>query len=75
MRYDAVTFLRALFQNPETADGPQGAATAEIRPQDLPLRWRVEWEERAAVREYCGGMPRADAEAAALAEIVRLMRA
>ena len=46
-----------------------------IGPGDLPLNWRVEWEERAAVKEYCGGMPRADAEAAALAEIVRLMGA
>jgi len=30
-----------------------------------------DFEERAAIREFCGGMPRPEAEAAAYAEIVR----
>lgn len=29
-----------------------------------------EFEERAAIREFCGGMPRPDAEAAAYAEVM-----
>jgi hypothetical protein len=44
-----------------------------IRVEDLPGDWRVEWEERAAVMEYDGRMPRERAEAAALKEIVRKM--
>lgn len=74
MRDDALMFLQGLFQSPQATDGLQNVSTADIRPQDLPLRWQVEWEERAAIREYCGEMSRADAEAAALAETVRLMR-
>ena len=42
---------------------------------DLPADWRIEWEERAAVREYDGGQCREHAEAEALAEIVERMRA
>ncbi len=40
---------------------------------DLPGDWRVEFEERAAIKEYHGGLPRERAEAQALAEVVRLM--
>jgi hypothetical protein len=43
-------------------------------PDDLPGDWRVQWEERAAILEYDGGLPRERAEATALAEIIRLMR-
>ena len=32
-------------------------------PDDLPGDWRVEWEERAAIMEYDGGLPRERAEA------------
>ena len=39
-------------------------------PSDLPPEWRVEWEERAAIREYDGGQVREHAEAEALREIV-----
>jgi hypothetical protein len=38
-------------------------------PADLPLDWRERWEERAAIMEYEGGLPRERAEALALAEI------
>ena len=44
-----------------------------IRVEDLDMDWRVEWEERAAIMEYDGGLPRERAEALALAEIVREM--
>ena len=45
-----------------------------LRVEDLPGDWRVEWEERAAVMEYDGGIPRERAEAIALTEIVRKIR-
>ncbi len=48
-------------------------ADPEIRVEDLDMNWRVEWEERAAVMEYDGGLPRERAEALALTEIVREM--
>ena len=45
----------------------------EIRVEDLDMDWRVEWEERAAIMEHDGGLPRERAEALALAEIVKEM--
>ena len=41
---------------------------------ELPDDWRVWYEERAAIMEYDGGLPRERAEAMALAETLRLMR-
>ena len=61
--------LRAL----RDADGT--VPTATITPDDLPGPWRERYEERAAIMEYDANMTRADAEAFALADIVRLMRA
>ena len=66
MNFDAVAFLEGLFrQTPERAVDPGPA----IRVEDLDPDWRIEFEERAAVREHDGGLPRERAEAAALAEI------
>lgn len=42
-------------------------------PWDLPADWRLEFEERAAIREYEGGQAREHAEAEAFGEIVRRM--
>ncbi len=47
----------------------------EITVADLPADWRIEFEERAAILEYDGGLPREHAEAVALGEIVARMRA
>ncbi len=69
MKYDATSFLESLFRQPPEAAAPD----YEIRVEDLDMDWRVEWEERAAVMEYDGGLPRERAEALALAEIVREM--
>ena len=35
----------------------------------LPMDWRIEYEERAAILEYDGGLTREDAEMQALTEI------
>ena len=46
-----------------------------ITPQDLPGdRW-VQWDERAAIMEYHGELPRELAEARALDEVARMMEA
>jgi hypothetical protein len=38
---------------------------------DLPMDWRIEYEERAAILEYDGGLSRNEADAQALVEIKR----
>lgn len=43
-------------------------------PGELPADWRVEWEERTAIREYEGGQAREHAEAEAFTEIPARMR-
>lgn len=36
---------------------------------DLPMEWRIEFEERAAILEYDGGLSRNEADSQALREI------
>ncbi|HOC62309.1 MAG TPA: hypothetical protein PLF11_08250 [Bacillota bacterium] len=38
-------------------------------PADLPMDWRIDWEERAAILEYDGGLSREAADRQALDEI------
>ena len=45
--------------------------TGRTRPQDLTPEEYEAWAERAAIRQYLGGMPRQEAEAAALADVLR----
>ncbi|MBN2561617.1 MAG: hypothetical protein JXQ75_11865 [Phycisphaerae bacterium] len=47
---------------------------ADIRPEDLRLDWRIEWETRAAIRQFDGGQAREHAEAEALRDIVVMMQ-
>jgi hypothetical protein len=68
MRYDAVAFLEGLFRS------PAGEALPDIMPTDLPADWYALWEERAAIMEYDGGLPKEHAEAAALTDTLRRMR-
>ncbi len=46
---------------------------AGITVDDLPGDWRCVFEERAAIMEYHGELPRELAEARALTETVRMM--
>ena len=64
MQFNAVTFLEDLYE-----------PTAWLDPDDLPGDWRCVFEERAAIMEYHGELPRELAEAKALTETVRLMEA
>jgi hypothetical protein len=47
---------------------------AGTTPADLPPEWLLAWDERAAIMEYDGKLPREWAEALALAEIKQQMR-
>ncbi len=40
----------------------------------LPMDWRIEYEERAGILEYDGGLSRNEADAQALVEIKRRMQ-
>jgi len=46
----------------------------QISVEDLPGDWRVWFEERAAVKEYDGNLPRERAEAEALTEVCRAIK-
>lgn len=67
----------ATLEPDRTAPGTTGQPEQHsyVAPDDLPPDWRIEWEERAAIREYEGGQAREHAEAEALQEIVERMRA
>jgi hypothetical protein len=47
----------------------------DISPDELPSDWRASYEERAAIMQYDGGLPKEHADAAALAETLEQMRA
>lgn len=77
--------LDAIF-NPEEAPAVRRAGTAPatgvpFNPSDLPGKWWVDWwvdwwvawDERAAIMEYDGGLPRERAEALALKDIMEQM--
>ena len=51
------------------------APTIIEHPGQLSPDWRIEWEERAAIREIDGGLLREHAEYAAFREILDRMRA
>jgi hypothetical protein len=69
MNYDAAEFLESLFRPADDLPAIPG-----ISPDDLPPDWRYAWEERAAIMEYGGGLPKEHAETAALADTLEVMR-
>jgi hypothetical protein len=54
---------------------PAAPGGATMRTAGLPPGWHLEWDERAAILEYDGGLPRERAEAVALAAVLGLMAA
>jgi hypothetical protein len=44
------------------------------KPDSLPMDWRIDYEERAAILQYDGGLDRGEAEAHALQEIAQRIR-
>jgi hypothetical protein len=74
MRYDAKTFLEGLFREPDPPVRPSEPDPRDpIGPDDLFPDCRDIFEERAAIMEYDGGLSLEHAEAAALADILRIM--
>ena len=63
MAYDAAGFLAGLFQERDW-----------LSPDGLPKDWRTAYEERAGIMEYCGNLPRTEAERLALLEVVNCMK-
>ena len=53
---------------------PDRRAPSIRSPNDLPADWRELWEERAAIMQFEGGLPREVAERSALLEIQKLMQ-
>jgi hypothetical protein len=72
MSYDALAYLQRLFRE-DALPGYGFAPGHEMQVEDLDGEWRVWFEERAAIMEYNGGMPRERAEAETLADILRQM--
>ncbi|MGB2754681.1 MAG: hypothetical protein WBD75_02030 [Phycisphaerae bacterium] len=68
--------LEAIF-NPDVIEAELAArqrrTVRPLAPEDLPPEWHILWDERAAIMEYDGGLPREHAEAQAMAETIRLM--
>jgi hypothetical protein len=68
--------LETIFDPDRLAPPAQRSSPAPspgITLADLPPEWHLAWDERAAIMEYVGGLPREQAEARALADIVRVM--
>jgi hypothetical protein len=59
--------LDAVFANDRATAGPRTAA-------GLPPDWRLIWEERAAIMEFDGGLPRVNAERLALIDVTEQMQ-
>jgi hypothetical protein len=49
-------------------------APITVTPDDLPADWHLAWDERAAIMENDGKLPRERAEALALLDVIRQMR-
>ena len=73
VRFDAVAFLEGLYRDGSADTRATETVLPTIDIDDLPGDWRVWFEERAALMEYHGGLPREYAEAEALKDTVGLM--
>ena len=76
MTSQVIELLDELFVHSAMTAEPAEAEAVKsliLGPNDLPGDWRVEWEERAAIMEYDGGLPRERAEAFALDDILSRM--
>ena len=52
----------------------EGVTSVDMTADQLPVDWHLLWDERAAIMEYEGGLPRERAEAQALSDILNQMR-
>ena len=80
MSYNVAEFLESLYRPAtEGVQIPTVSATEvptlRVTPEDLPAEWHFIWDERAAIMEFDGGLPREQAEAEALAATLAEMKA
>jgi len=68
MSFNVVEYLQDLV-NDSAVNAPDITC-----PYELPMDWRIEYEERAAILEYDGGQTRENAETQALSEILNRIR-
>jgi len=68
MAFDVVEHLNHLLK----LDGDFVAGIAS--PNDLPIDWRIDFEERAAILQWDGGLARQDADRQAFEEILERLR-
>ena len=72
MAYDAVAFLEGLIGH-APADERDRSCFSAVQPHDLPVEWWQLWDERAAIMEYDGNLPRERAEALAMDDVLKQM--
>ena len=67
----AVNFeiMKELVESVVVIVTPVAGVSTSISPDDLSIDWRIEFEERAAILEYDGGLSREMADVQALQEI------
>jgi len=71
----SLEIVRALVESQPSARVDEASLLVPMAPDQLPLAWRIDWEERAAILQYDAGRSRDEAERQALEEIVdRLQR-
>ena len=68
MAFDVVEYLDNLLR----CDGDVVADIAS--PGDLPVDWRIDFEERAAILQWDGGLAREDADRQAFEEILERLK-
>ena len=56
-----------------TGEGHKGVDVDSVGPDDMPPEWREQYEERAGIMEFDGGLSRERAEALALVDITGQM--
>lgn len=62
--------IRELVESVVITVTPVTGVSTSISPDDLSIDWRIEFEERAAILEYDGGLTREEADRRALKEIL-----
>ena len=73
MAYDALAFLNGLYGIETNSESQARQDVVVENHEDLPPEWHIEWDERAAIMEYHGGLTREHAEAEAMKDILRRM--
>lgn len=63
-----IEIIRELVETKSWTDSHVSQITT---PYKLPMEWRLEFEERAAILEYDGGLSRDEADRRAFAEILK----